>query len=64
MSGILLLREFNFLLVIMAHILRIATDVEQELMLECDCDEAVSSDSESELDEGTVVAVSRELRLG
>jgi hypothetical protein len=57
MSGILLLREFNIILVIMAHILRIATDVEQELMLECDYDEAVSADSESELDEGTVASV-------
>jgi hypothetical protein len=57
MSDILLLREFNFLLVVMAYILRIVTDVEQELMLECDCDEAVSSDTESELDEDTVAAL-------
>jgi hypothetical protein len=57
MSGILLLRELNFLLVIMVHILRIVTDVGQELMLKCYCDEAVSSSNESELDEVTVVAV-------
>jgi hypothetical protein len=47
---------YNFLLVIQMGILRNTTETEQELILETHSDEAISSDSESELDEDTVTA--------
>jgi hypothetical protein len=48
--------ECNFLFVIMAQIVRNRIEIEQELILETDTDEAISSESESELDEHTVSA--------
>jgi hypothetical protein len=47
-------QQNSFILVIVARILRNRTGIEQELILETDSDKAISSDSESELDEDTV----------
>jgi hypothetical protein len=52
----LLTTKYNFLLVIMADILRNRTEIEQELILETHSDEAISSDSKSELHEDIVAA--------
>jgi hypothetical protein len=48
----------------MAQILRNRIEIEQELILETGCDEAISSDSESELEEDTLAVSDNNNAIG
>lgn len=48
--------KHDFLLIIMTQILEKRTETEHELILETQCDETVSSNSENELHEDTIAA--------